>query len=73
MQKIAEAMLAAIQASMDAQIAVGKARKAEQLPTMDGEPAADIDPRLLLRRMAVKLSETFPNADTENYPNVDTA
>ena len=70
-QKIAEAMLAAIQASMDAQVALGKARKAEPLPGVEGEPTADIDPRLLLRRMAVKLRETFPNSDT--LPDVDTA
>jgi transcriptional regulator with XRE-family HTH domain len=70
-QKIAEAMLAAIQASMDAQEALGKARKAEPLPDVGSEPTAEIDPRLLLRRMAVKLRETFPNSDT--FPDRDTA
>lgn len=61
-QKLAEAMLAAIQASLDAQVALGKARKAEPLPTVDGEPNADIDPGLLLRRLekAAKVLELFP-------------
>lgn len=59
-QKSAEAFLAAVQASMDAHVALAKARKAE---TIDSEPTADVDPRLLLRRMMVKLQETFPNSD----------
>ena len=61
-QKLAEAMLAAIQASLDAQVALGKARQAEPLPMMDGEPAADIDPGLLLRRLekTAKVLEMFP-------------
>jgi transcriptional regulator with XRE-family HTH domain len=69
--KLAEAMLAAIQASMDAQVALGKARQAEPLPDLESGPTADIDPRLLLRRMAVKLRETFPTSDT--FPSSDTA
>jgi transcriptional regulator with XRE-family HTH domain len=63
-QKLAEAMLAAIQASTDAGVALGKARQAEPLPTVDGEHDANVDPRLPLRRMAVKLRETFPDIET---------
>ena len=62
-QKSAEAFLAAVEASMIAHVALAKARKAEPLTT-DSEPTADIDPRLLLRRMMIKMQETFPNIDT---------